>query len=284
MTRPLRPLPTAAYLTYEEYNQAEQANAAAIAALIYLYLSPYVGVPLTNIQWVELLKFLYPQIEYYRSQSAALARRFYDSERAKFLTDAGVVNLDTFRPSVLQARHPVFLANYRLEFFVEDMEPVRLKFITRTTGNAGLAETIAVAVKQVQNGGRRTQIDAVRTDPLRPRFARVEGGGSSCAFCLMLISRGPVYHSADSAGAAEIIDDFTGDETVLNGLMNRWHPNCDCRVVPVFDEKSWPGRAKFKEAERLWISSTRGHSGNDAINAFRRAVEGRSAPAVPQAA
>lgn len=51
-------------------------------------------------------------------------------------------------------------------------------------------------------------------DPLRPKFARVPGGGETCRFCLMLASRGFVYSSKRNAGA-----------------VDHYHNDCDCRVV-----------------------------------------------------
>lgn len=50
------------------------------------------------------------------------------------------------------------------------------------------------------------------------RFARVPVGTTTCAFCLMLASRGAVYSSRRSAGDG-----------------NRFHRNCDCKVVPSWD-------------------------------------------------
>lgn len=50
-------------------------------------------------------------------------------------------------------------------------------------------------------------------DPLRPRYARVPTGAETCDFCLMLASRGFVYHSASSAA------------------VDHTHESCDCRVI-----------------------------------------------------
>lgn len=55
-------------------------------------------------------------------------------------------------------------------------------------------------------------------DRARPRYGRVPTGPETCEFCIMLASRGFVYHSAEKAGA-----------------LDHYHPNCDCRVVPCFD-------------------------------------------------
>ena len=51
------------------------------------------------------------------------------------------------------------------------------------------------------------------------RFARVPTGFETCAFCLMLASRGAVYHSRKAAGE-----------------FRHFHRNCDCKVVPSFED------------------------------------------------
>lgn len=77
--------------------------------------------------------------------------------------------------------------------------------------------------------------------------------GSPCAFCAMLASRGPVY-SATSG-------DF------------KPHGACHCTAEPVYrGDAEWPAGAR--EFQALWSSSTRGFSGKDARNAFRRALAG----------
>lgn len=64
-----------------------------------------------------------------------------------------------------------------------------------------------------------------KRDPLKPKYARVPSGGETCRFCIMLASRGFVYHNAEAAGE--------------NG---HYHANCDCRVVPGFaGETTVPG-------------------------------------------
>lgn len=55
-------------------------------------------------------------------------------------------------------------------------------------------------------------------DSLKPRFARVPSGAETCAFCIMLASRGFVYSTDRSAGS-----------------RGHYHANCDCRIVPSFD-------------------------------------------------
>lgn len=70
------------------------------------------------------------------------------------------------------------------------------------------------------------------------RYARVPAGGETCTFCMMLASRGAVYHTEDTAG---------GD--------GHYHANCKCRIVPSWDGSGIEGYdpdewyRKWKEAE-----------------------------------
>lgn len=56
------------------------------------------------------------------------------------------------------------------------------------------------------------------------RYARVPDGGA-CDFCIMLGSRGFVYHSEDKAGG----DRFHGTS------MDSYHPFCNCQIAVCFD-------------------------------------------------
>lgn len=56
-----------------------------------------------------------------------------------------------------------------------------------------------------------------RRDPLKPKYARVPTGSETCDFCLMLASRGFVYHTESTAS------------------MGHVHANCDCRIVAGWD-------------------------------------------------
>lgn len=50
-------------------------------------------------------------------------------------------------------------------------------------------------------------------------FARVPTGTETCTFCLMLASRGAVYHTRKTAGE-----------------WRHFHRGCDCKVVPSFED------------------------------------------------
>lgn len=61
--------------------------------------------------------------------------------------------------------------------------------------------------------------NAKRDEGRGVRYARVTSGATSCTFCVMLASRGAVYHSRDKAG-----------------LMRRFHRGCKCKVVPGYGD------------------------------------------------
>lgn len=91
-------------------------------------------------------------------------------------------------------------------------------------------------------------------------WARIATGRETCAWCLMLISRGPVYQSAETAGLD--LDDQSAAEMLAAGQdvrahMDEWHPGCDCKVVPVYDKRDWPGYDEWKRAEDLWKEASR---------------------------
>lgn len=256
----------------EEYAQAQLSISAALAALVARVLYPFRFIPLLDRDWISILASIYPSVERARKESAELARRFYDDQRQEHW------------PS--RDRHDTYLANYKFEWFVEAMQPAKAKMLQPGAGESAVSEATLRAVKEVENGGRRTLIQAVETERYAVGWARVATGRETCGFCMMLVSRGAVFTSAEDAGLD--LDDTSaiqllkkvdaGDEDAqaeLDELMNRWHIGCDCKVVPVFDRKNWPGREEYLRAKALWkeFVKDKGYTGQEAVNAFRRAVE-----------
>lgn len=111
-----------------------------------------------------------------------------------------------------------------------------------TDAPAGMLDFLQVAVsKFVLQPGRDTVIRSASRDPMRPRWARVPSGAETCAFCLMLASRGPVYLTETSAGQ-----------------MRKYHGDCDCLPTPVFARDELPEGydpeelyAKYQEARSV---------------------------------
>ena len=77
------------------------------------------------------------------------------------------------------------------------------------------------AVEVIHNKtGRPLLVPIIVGAELR-RYARVPAGSENCAFCEFLASRGFVYRSGESAG-----------------VSRKYHPHCDCQIVPVWGKKT----------------------------------------------
>lgn len=123
---------------------------------------------------------------------------------------------------------------------------------------------------ELKRSAGQTMMENAARDPLKPRFARVPSGGETCKFCLMLASRGFVYHSKKTAGE-----------------FGHYHDNCDCRIVASWDKdgvegydptsylNEWRGREGFAipEAKLTKYSLNMNHpNGRNKAIAFREAL------------
>ncbi|WP_078344711.1 hypothetical protein [Mycobacteroides chelonae] len=268
-------------MTPEEYAARQAAISAAVARYVLDFASMFVLPQLTPKQWTMLLALMFPEIERRREESASLARDFYDSQR------------ELFHPDI--PRNDRYLEGTQFDVFVKDMEPARKKMSQADSPEDALTLFTLRATRAVENAGRRQIINAVSDDPepgVLKGWARVATGRETCAWCLMLISRGPTYMSADTAGLD--VDDAKavrlyqkGDlKTYFEDIsdhMVEWHPGCDCKAVPVFDSENWFGKAAEDAALELWkdasteadklIKSGEARTTNrntEAINALRR--------------
>jgi hypothetical protein len=112
-----------------------------------------------------------------------------------------------------------------------------------TTARSGMRLALA--------GGRETITATTAADRQALGWARATSG-NPCHFCAALASRGPVYSQS--------------------GVDFEAHDGCSCIAEPVYRrDAAWPsGSERFRE---VWDESTAGLSGNDALNAFRHAIE-----------
>lgn len=86
----------------------------------------------------------------------------------------------------------------------------------------GCAAALARYVKKAANDTMSR--NAVRDGRKGAKFARVPQGAETCAFCVMLASRGFVYASKETAGE-----------------FGHFHDHCDCKVVVGFGDASLEG-------------------------------------------
>lgn len=129
--------------------------------------------------------------------AARLAAEFYDGLRAYMVGDAyGAIAESMRNPAAtegaIRAFIQVIVDGGDVDAFVK-MCADRLDYENR---KAAKECTIANAKK----------------DPLRPRWALVPTGDETCAFCIIIASRGFDYDDKDTAAHT--------------------HANCDCRVIP----------------------------------------------------
>lgn len=288
----------------DEYAARQAVISAGLAGLI-LRMKPLIAWPSLSVkEWLSFLELLYPQVEYYRYESARLARTFYDAQR------------EVHHPGLPINEQP--LEGYSFEQFVADMDPVRKPVSQPDATDDTISRVALAATRAVENAGRQQIIHAVENDdavaeiveaehhepkqpnshtetlseaveraihaepPPPPKYqslrdlkkankpkrrvrgwARVATGRETCAWCLMLISRGPTYEGSRTSGlmlddleALRVWHESQGDlEKFIEetgDYMKQWHVGCDCKVVPVFDRDNWPGMEQAAAALELW--------------------------------
>ncbi|AHJ86381.1 capsid maturation protease [Mycobacterium phage 40AC] len=229
------------------------------------FASLFVGPALSLPEWARLLQSMFPEVQRRYAEAASLGRNFYDSQR--------------------RLHHPELPRNERLrselqwEWFVQNMEPARKEMSQADSPRSAVTKTALAAVREVEMAGRRQIIGAVKNDPapqIVQGWARVATGRETCAWCLMLISRGAelnhkgnfAYRSAQSAGInlddETVIDlwneagqDLAKFREETKEHVEEWHVGCDCLAIPVFDVMNWPGRDAALRAQQLWIDASK---------------------------
>jgi hypothetical protein len=123
--------------------------------------------------------------------------------------------------------------------------------------------------RYVLQPARETTIVAATEDPVATRLARVPRPGA-CAFCLMLATRGAVYHDEQSAGRAANTR-FVGEGE------HKFHDHCHCTTRVVWEGEEYEPPAHVREAEDLYVAVTSGVEGPAKLAEFRRAISDRRA-------
>lgn len=103
--------------------------------------------------------------------------------------------------------------------------------------------------RYVSYAGRDTVARNVRLDPAKPRFGRVPRGAETCAFCLLVASRGFVYHSRETAGE-----------------FDHFHDECDCQIVPQWQAGTVHFDGYDPDGMYADYLTARGIAGSDDVN------------------
>jgi hypothetical protein len=137
---------------------------------------------------------------------------------------------------------------------------------TEIHGRTGAAQA-ATTARLAMNGGRAATWGMLLRDNKALGYARVSRSGRPCGWCAMLISRGASYKTAASAWKR-------------SSDGNRYHDNCRCIGVPIFDPDAYDA-SRFdqnRELEKLWPQVTRGLSGAAARRAWNEFIKTKYAP------
>lgn len=143
-------------------------------------------------------------VQGYDDVAAELAAQWYDhrAEQGGATLDQAVT-MTTYRPDSVDA-----VARYQARKLAKGGDAAFAKAcgeFARDDAFRSLNETIIANVGRDKDKG--------------VRFARVPTGFETCTFCLMLASRGAVYHTRKSAGE-----------------FKHFHRRCDCKIVPGFGD------------------------------------------------
>ena len=125
---------------------------------------------------------------------------------------------------------PPSAASFRAAF-AQPVDPGRAEGAARWAVGALFAGDPSLFTSQISGAtqrlvaqrGRDTIFENAARDPVRTAVARIPSGATTCRFCVMLASRGAVYHDLVSAGES-----------------NRFHDNCDCVPTVIRRESDFP--------------------------------------------
>ncbi|RTL64437.1 MAG: hypothetical protein EKK42_24500 [Pseudonocardiaceae bacterium] len=231
-------------MNLREYDDSKRGLDERLARAMLGPLHPFVSAPFSAAQValnpVQLTLILSRLVLDYQWRAAELARSFYDAERERVTgrTDRHDVYLSTSTPDYLTSAMRLAVAEFEKNIeLAHSPDDVPNRPEPETEINKLTAHSVTLA----SHGDRATMRDAARSDPACLGWARVDPNPPACGFCTMLISRGPVYTSSEAAG----------DE------RNIFHPNDTCRVVPVFDDDDWAGKAAYEAANEAYISANK---------------------------
>lgn len=214
--------------------------AKGLVAQVLRAVLPLVGHVLTAEVFAALVRTVFPFLASTRQEFRNLAREVYEAERGAALPGADPIPMPALREFTRE----------RLEQALQKNLPEIGEYVTEHH-----ATTLSHALEQQARDGDRDQLVAyVHADHEAVGWARIDPQPPTCSFCTMLISRGPVYKTAKTAGK-----------------RNAYHRGCTCVAVPIWDaEAEWAGKDTYREANELYTAA-RGDQAK-----FRQLVEERN--------
>lgn len=142
----------------------------------------------------------------------------------------GLAPLLTADPDVIAAK----LASPALPAMSRAQAAVNTGKSSELALEAALSQTLGVVKREILNGGRDRIVESSRTRGFRG-WSRVSDG-KPCAFCLMLVSRGPIYHD---------------DSDASGGFKAHYRCGCSPRLI-TNDDPSGGWTSQAREFRKLW--------------------------------
>ncbi|WP_018348218.1 hypothetical protein [Longispora albida] len=197
------------------------------------------------------LRAAVPLVQTHRAESARLSARYFgEYRRLSVPPNSGSAPVPAPVPADPEAVRTSLLVTgpATIRRLSRDGRPVA------EAARAASVRALGAASRHVLDGGRDLVHNAVKRDRLALGWARVSDG-SPCAFCAMLLSRGPVYKTEYAAKYGDDGEDY--------------HDGCACQPVAVYSRSDpWPGNGRLYE--QIWKDHA--HGDRDPLNAFRRAL------------
>ena len=277
----------------EQYALLQSYITAQAAGYVGSFSKFFLSGGLSLRAWLDFLALLFPQVQQSRLQSAELGRLFYDQQRQIWhpAVERHDVNLVEYEFKDFVAD----MEPARKAMSVEDSSPKAVDqvqiTVARAVENGGRRQIIRAVktderldvedypdepyVETAKERSIREKVEKLLAEPWqeperverptskytgKPKairgWARVATGRETCEFCLMLVSRGPVYESARTAGLnLDNEEAAIASDKEVNDAMTQWHVGCDCIVVPVFNNTKWEGKAASDKALELWVTA-----------------------------
>lgn len=232
-------------------------NVAEVARSVGRFLQ---GTALTDDDLADAARVLHPAISAGRNQAHQAAVEFMAGQ-AKVQGYTETVPVPEPREYKVEAVEKALKKTLTVQGRPPNMEAAVAKTAVRHTEDA--------ARKAVEDTASMSTTEDPKTGETRPiiGWARQLTGAENCPFCVVMASRGAVYHSRQTA----LYDGGDSGTNTLNDGLNRYHNGCDCVAVPVYDLKKWEGNATARRLySQVYKAAIDKYPDDDAFTAVRK--------------
>lgn len=228
---------------FDAYNRAVEAIAAeaeeAVASSVLEWCRGHPDAMVAECRSYAI-RCMEGMVQAYDEAAATLAARWYDG-----VAEGEGMNL---RPAITSVTYSGKLVADAARYQARKLAAGDVEGFAASCGELARNDALKSVNQTVIANCGRDRREGVR-------FARVPTGLETCTFCLMLASRGAVYHTRESAGE-----------------FSHYHRRCDCKVVPGFADDPMAELVEGhspREAREQWLELKRIDESKD-ITAFEK--------------